>query len=67
MPGDTVEAWAEVKLQDKAAPSIPVLGVVADADTTPLTGVEFDKTTDAKGARKCISGYRPSCSTPTCG
>lgn len=52
VPGDTVEAWADVKLQDRQQPNVTVARAVADADGVTLTGIEFDKATDAKGRAK---------------
>jgi anti-sigma factor RsiW len=52
VPGDTVEAFAELKLQDKPQPNGVVLSAVAEADNEPLAGVEVAKTTDANGRAK---------------
>lgn len=48
-PGEAVEAWAEVKLQDKPAAAVAVDGVTVEADGEPVAGATFTKATDAEG------------------
>ncbi|QJW94871.1 hypothetical protein [Frigoriglobus tundricola] len=48
-PGQTVDAWAELKFQDKALPGAAVTAVTAQADGEPLDGIEAPKETDADG------------------
>jgi hypothetical protein len=47
--GEAVEAWAELKFQDRPVPNAEVTGAVAEVDGAPLSGVEWDPRTDARG------------------
>ena len=48
-PGQTVEAWADLKFQDKPLPGAAITAVTAQADGKRLDGVEAPKETDQDG------------------
>jgi len=48
MPGETVEAWAELKFQNKPVPNAVVTAVAVEVDREPM-GAEITKQTDANG------------------
>jgi hypothetical protein len=48
-PGETVEAWAELRFQEKPLPGAAVVAVAVQADGVPVAGVEAADGTDAAG------------------
>jgi hypothetical protein len=48
-PGQTVEAWAELKFQEQPVPNAEVLGVAAQVDGLVIANIEAPKTTNANG------------------
>jgi hypothetical protein len=48
-PGETVEAWAEAKLQDKPAAGVAIDGVTVTADGAPVAGAIYPERTDFAG------------------
>ena len=65
--GEQVNAWAELKFQDKPVPNATVTRVAVEADGTSLD-VEAPKETDKDGRVqvKCDSPCPPSCSRAMC-
>ncbi len=49
VPGDRVQAWGELKFQDKPVAGAEITGVTVLADGVPVEGVEASAKTDAKG------------------
>ncbi|HEY1190333.1 MAG TPA: hypothetical protein VGE74_22055, partial [Gemmata sp.] len=50
--GDTVEAWAELKFQDRPVAGAEVTGATVEVDRVPLAGVEVTPKTDPTGRAK---------------